>query len=107
MADLDVHAERRAADHVTEELEQLRSRIDELDETIVEALAERFELSRQTAGRKGGAVQDPAREADVLAHVAAVARRAGLDPEHVVSLYGLVLRISVEIQGADGRNHLV
>lgn len=85
-------------------LAELRARIDELDESIIEALTERFDLSRQTLGSKHGAVHDPVREAAVLEHVAAVAKRCGMPPGHATSIYDVVLRISVEIQGQSTKN---
>lgn len=85
-------------------LAELRARIDELDESIVAALAERFVLSRQTLGRKHGAVHDPVREAAVLERVAAAAERCGMSPAHATSIYDVVLRISAEIQDGNTKN---
>jgi len=88
-------------------LEELRARIDELDETIIVALAERLVLSRQTLDRKYGAVHDPVREAAVLDHVADLAERCGMAPGHAILLYEVVLRVSAEIQDQSTTNNSV
>jgi len=88
-------------------LEELRARIDELDETIIVALAERLVLSRQTLDRKHGAVHDPVREAAVLDHVADLAERCGMAPGHAILLYEVVLRVSAEIQDQSTTNNSV
>lgn len=88
-------------------LEELRARIDELDETVIVALAERFVLSRQTLDRKYGAVHDPVREAAVLDHVADLAERCGMAPGHAMLLYEVVLRVSAEIQDQSTTNNSV
>lgn len=99
MARLDVHAGRGAPDDVSEAgLDELRARIDRIDEAIVEALAARFALSRETGARKTGSVHDPGREAAVIAHVVGMADELGLEPSYVAAVYEVILRISVQDQ---------
>ena len=99
MADLDVHAERGAPDDVSVEgLDELRSRIDGLDETIVGALATRFGFSRDAAPHKAGSIHDPEREAAVVEHVEAVAGRLGLDPAIAAAVYRVILELSLQDQ---------
>ena len=81
-----------------EDLEVLRTQIDELDELIIALLAKRFVLSRATLREKGDYVRDANREVAVREHVAQVAERLGLDPRYAAAVYDVVLRISVEIQ---------
>lgn len=99
MAYLDVHAERGVADDVSGEgLDELRARIDRLDETIVMALAARFALSREARAQKTGSIQDPEREAAVIEHIEAVAKEGGLEVAYVTEIYEVVLKLSVQDQ---------
>jgi len=69
---------------VTERLEELRKRILELDEALVELVAERrvlvLEIGRIKA-EQGLPVLDPAREAAVVRRAGALAREKGVDEE--------------------------
>jgi chorismate mutase / prephenate dehydratase len=78
-------------------LEELRRRIDALDEAIVATLAHRVELARATRPRKGS-VRDAAREAEVRAHVRELATRHGVDLAGVGAVYELVLALCREVQ---------
>jgi chorismate mutase len=84
-------------------LAELRSSIDALDDAIVSALSRRFALASSVARHKPAAVQDEAREAEVLAHVEDLARSLGGNSEAIRSVYRLILQISVEIQDACAR----
>ncbi len=69
-------------------LDDVRASIALLDRRIVELLAERRGHALHAARLKpAGAVKDPARERQVLAHVTALARRSGLEPELVEALW--------------------
>ena len=63
-------------------LEEMRKRIDEVDEEIVRLLAERIRQS-QLIGREkqknSKPVEDAAREEKVLSHIAAIARAEQVD----------------------------
>ncbi len=69
---------------MTERLEELRKRILELDEALVELVAERrvlvLEIGRIKA-EQGLPVLDPAREAAVVRRAGALAREKGVDEE--------------------------
>ncbi len=83
-------------------LEELRRRIDELDEQIVVALAGRLELARATRLQKTNVtVHDPEREAAVLAHVEGVAARCGVDPAVILPVYALILELCRELQATE------
>ena len=66
------------------ELQRLRDSIDNIDAALVHLLAERFKFT-QAVGRhkaqKGLAPADPAREAEQIARLRALARSAHLDPD--------------------------
>jgi 3-deoxy-7-phosphoheptulonate synthase len=69
-------------------LGDVRASIDRVDRDIVDLLAARREYALQAARLKSaGAVKDPAREAQVLSNVTALARCRGLEPALVETLY--------------------
>lgn len=78
-------------------LEDLRRKIDALDERIVELLSQRHGLVQQVVALKQAAglpIYHPAREEDLISHRRAQASRAGLDPDHVEELYRCIVRQS-------------
>jgi len=82
-------------------LKEIRAALDDADRRIVEALAARHELIAEviTAKSKGQAQQrDELREHEVLARVEGHARRAGLDPAYVASLFHEVIQHSADRQ---------
>jgi 3-deoxy-7-phosphoheptulonate synthase len=69
-------------------LRDVRASIDRIDESIVALLAERRACALEAAHLKGpSALKDPAREAQVLSNVTALARARGLEPDLVEALY--------------------
>ena len=69
-------------------LRDVRASIDRLDQRIVDLLAERRGFALEAARLKSaGAVKDPAREAQVLANVAALAERRGHEPALVEAVW--------------------
>lgn len=85
-----------------ETLDEVRASIDELDARIVSLLAERRGYVLQAARFKKtpDAVRVPAREAQVIAHVKALAHRAGIEPELVEALYRQMIDGFVRIEVA-------
>lgn len=83
-------------------LDEVRASIDELDARIVSLLAERRGYVLQAARFKKSpdAVRVPAREAQVISHVKALAYRAGLEPELVEALYRQMIDGFVRIEVA-------
>ena len=66
------------------ELRRLRSSIDNMDAALVHLLAERFKITQevgQLKARHGLPPADPAREAEQIARLRALAVDARLDPE--------------------------
>lgn len=76
-------------------LEELRSEIDQLDEKLIEVLAERFNVSRRVGELKRSNVlppRDEEREQRQLRRVRDLAQAHGVPPE----LAGAVLRLIVD-----------
>ena len=88
---------------MSDPLESLRSRLDDVDHRLVEALAERQRLVADVAALKANPalpLQDVDRERDLLARVSALAEAEGLDSYFVESLYRRILEHSVRFQAA-------
>jgi len=83
-------------------LEEMRKRIDEVDEEIVRLLAERIRQS-QLIGREkqknSKPVEDAAREKKVLSHIAAIARAEQVDEKEVQNVYRQIFKSSKSVQG--------
>ena len=65
------------------ELQQLRESIDNIDAALIHLLAERFKCTRRVGEFKAASglpPADPAREAEHIAHLRALAKTAKLDP---------------------------
>src|SRR4051812_34116884 len=89
-------------------LEELRHRIDRLDEQIAQLLQERANLSLQVGQTKAGGESAPIfvphREAEVLAHVQSV--RGPLDEGALASIYREILSTSRGLQRPTRVAHL-
>lgn len=82
-------------------LKEAREQIDELDRELVSLLARRAELARQAGRAKrelGHPIQDPTREAAVLAARREWARRAGLDESQLEAVFREILTLSRRTQ---------
>lgn len=82
-------------------LQQARARIDEINERVVELLAERQAVVDELCALKADAdrtVRDPEREAELLAHVRSVAEDEGLPPDLAETLFEVILEHSVQRQ---------
>jgi prephenate dehydrogenase len=84
-------------------LNELRSRIEQLDRDLIDLIAERADLARRVGELKDELhlpVLDPAREAAVVRRAGALAREAGLPDEDVRYLFwhvvGLCRRAQLE-----------
>jgi len=72
------------SDPVPPELSEIRRSIDNIDAALIHLLAERFKQTRKVGAlkaRKGLPPADPAREAQMIARLRALAASADLDPE--------------------------
>jgi chorismate mutase len=87
-----------------DELEALRTRIDQLDQAIVERLNERARLAleagrlKEAAGRDG--VRDPDREREVLLRVA-LANEGPLPQADLVEIYRRLIDALVSLEERD------
>jgi len=83
------------------ELDRLRSEIDAVDRSIVDAFAERVRIARRIGDLKeeaGQPVLDPSREAAVVRRAAERAREAGLDEEAVREVFWKLVGLSRRTQ---------
>jgi chorismate mutase len=82
-------------------LDEARTRIDEIDQRIVELLAERYAVVDElceTKAENGETVKDEDREQELLDHVAAIAKEHNLAPDLARRLYDEILEHSVRRQ---------
>jgi len=82
-------------------LKGARARIDEINERVIELLAERQSIVDELCEIKadtGQSVRDPEREAELLDHVRLVAEEAGLPPDLAEALFEEILAHSVRRQ---------
>jgi chorismate mutase len=82
-------------------LEEARDRIDDIDHSIVELLAERYAVVDDLCEMKaenGDTVKDEDREQELLDHVASIAEAHGLSPALTRRLYEKILAHSVRRQ---------
>lgn len=85
----------------SEELAQLRKRLDDIDAVIVSALGERAHLAREIAAIKaatGGPVRDLDRETALLQHRSSYGERVGLDPVFVRRIFREIMDDSLRRQ---------
>jgi 3-deoxy-7-phosphoheptulonate synthase len=95
------HPPSPAALRASPTLGDVRASIDRVDRDIVDLLAERRGYALQAARLKT-AVKDPAREAQVLSNVTALAARRGIEPALVESLYRELITGFVRAELAHG-----
>lgn len=89
------------------DLSQLRARIDELDATLVQLLAQRLDIVREVAetkGHAGDAVIQPERVRDVLQSRRQWAIDAGVDADFAEQLFRTLLSETHRIEAAEGRD---
>lgn len=82
-------------------VQEARARIDDINERVVELLAERQAIVDELCALKANAgrtVRDPEREAELLTHVRSVADEAGLPPDLAETLFEEILAHSVTRQ---------
>lgn len=82
-------------------IHRLRTSIDQIDRQIVRLLSNRQELALEIGrvkAEQGLPIYIPDRESELLAIIGEEATRAGIDPEHVLALFELVLAESRRLQ---------
>jgi chorismate mutase-like protein len=91
-----------------ERLQELRSRLDELDKELVRVVAERLAVCRDVAEVKAATnstVIQPARVAQVITSRRELAAASGVDPEFAEALFRVILAETHRIEAADNRRH--
>ena len=86
-----------------ESIKQLRKRIDEVDEQILQSLSKRTEICRSIGlvkEKHGFPIQDFPRENDVYARIREKATALGLDPTDVETIYRQIVNMCSNIQGS-------
>ena len=85
-------------------LEEMRNKIDEVDDKIVRLIAERIRDSQSIGDEKKKSskpVEDATREEKVLAHIKAIAREEKLDEKAIQNIYRQIIKSSKGIQGIE------
>jgi chorismate mutase/prephenate dehydratase len=83
-------------------LEEMRKKIDAVDEKIVKLIAQRIQQSQAIGNEKQKSrkpIEDAKREENVLAHIEALARAEDLDEKEIVSIYRQIIKSSKIVQG--------
>ena len=78
-----------------DELQRIRDSIDNIDAALIHILAERFKFTQQVGAlkaRTGMPQADPAREAQQIARLRALAEQAKLDPEFAEKLLNFIVK---------------
>ncbi len=84
-------------------LEELRKQIDDLDQRLIDLIAERMKIVRQIGEEKqvaGNAIEDRAREKTVIERVRRLAEARQLNPAEVEKIFQRIFYVSKETQGA-------
>ncbi|BDG08752.1 3-deoxy-7-phosphoheptulonate synthase [Anaeromyxobacter paludicola] len=89
-------------------LQEVRERIDALDQDLVALLARRraYALAAGRFKRTADGVKDPAREEQVIAHVRGLAQREDIEPDLVEALYRDMIAGFVRVELAAGGHPL-
>jgi chorismate mutase / prephenate dehydratase len=85
-------------------LEEMRKKVDEIDDKIVRLIAERIRDSQSIGEEKKKSskpVEDAAREEKVLAHIKAIASEEKLDEKAMQNIYRQIIKSSRGIQGIE------
>jgi chorismate mutase len=92
---------------VRKELDRLRQSIDNMDSALVHLLAERFKITQRVGELKaehGLPPADPAREAEQIARLRALAHESHLDPEFAEKFLTFIVAEVVRHHEAIARN---
>jgi chorismate mutase len=84
-----------------EDIKQLRKRIGEVDEQILQSLRKRTEICKSIGlvkKKHGIPIQDLPRESDVYAYVKEKAADLGLDPAQVEAIYRQIVNMCSAVQ---------
>jgi chorismate mutase len=90
-----------------QEIKQLRKKIDEVDEQILQSLSERVEICRSIGlvkEKNGLPIQDFPRENDVYAHIREKAADLGLGSSYVEAIYRQIVSMCSAVQDSEVGN---
>ena len=90
-----------------QEIKQLRKRIDEVDEQILQSLNERAEICRSIGlvkEKTGLPIQDFPRENTVYANIKEKAAELGLNPAHVEAIYRQIVNMCSAVQDSKNKS---
>jgi chorismate mutase len=93
-----------------ENIKQLRKRIDEVDEQILQSLSQRIEICRSIGlvkEKHGIPIQDFPRENDVYARMRERAAELGLDSARVEAIYRQIVNMCSAVQESKAKNETV
>ena len=83
-------------------IEDLRKQVDQLDENIIDLIAERMSVTREIGKEKresGKPIEDKSREQKVLERIKKLAREKDVNPEEMEKVYLRIFATSKEAQG--------
>jgi len=84
-----------------EDIKQLRKRIDEVDEQILQSLSKRTKICKSIGlvkKKHGIPIQDLPRESDIYTYIKEKAADFGLDPAQVEAIYRQIVNMCISIQ---------
>jgi chorismate mutase len=84
-----------------EDIKQLRKRIDEVDEQILQSICKRAEICKSIGlvkKKQGIPIQDFPRENDVYAYIKIKAVELGLNPSYVEAIYRQIVNMCSAVQ---------
>ena len=90
-----------------QEIKQLRKRIDEVDDQILQALSERVEICRYIGlvkDKNGMPIQDFPREDNVYTHIRKKAAELGLDSVHAEAVYRQIVSMCSAVQALERKS---
>jgi chorismate mutase len=90
-----------------EDIKQLRKRIDEVDEQILQSLSKRTKICKSIGlvkKKHGIPIQDLPRESDIYAYIKEKAADLGLDPAQVEAIYRQIVNMCISIQDLEEKS---
>lgn len=90
-----------------DEIIKLRNQIDILDQELLDLIAQRINLVRSIGEKKKKNeidIIDPDREQEIYKKLTLMAQEKGIDPETIKKIWGVLIKISYEIEGAENAN---
>jgi len=83
------------------QIDEMRKKIDAIDEQIIKDLLERIEICRvigELKKQQGKPIQDRSRETHVFSKVRAQAEKLGLDPTQIEQIYREIVNMCSNVQ---------